>query len=553
MTADALSLADLVGDVDAFADHHWGRRPLVRASGLDFGDLLDVENAEALLLTSARRPTFRLVQDGERLPPERSTTPVRMGGATLDDVADVAKIAEAIGGGATLVLQALQRTWPPLIDFCRRLERELSHPVQANAYLTPAGARGLARHADEHDVLVLQSSGHKSWDVAGLGAITAAPGDVLYLPAHTEHSAEAQGEVSLHITIGILRVTYGHVLRRLLDRLDGVDLDAPLPVGFAAPDRSDALHDELTRQLREVAAAVARIDAGDVVQHEQRRATRWRSPLPRGQLQSILALDRIDASTVVVARADHPAELVDVDGGRVALCSSIARWRRRRRHERRSSTCFAARTRRWASSPASATPAARSSYGASSGKAGSASSIPDRPAALLCSPDGPEPAQPDRHVRRRDRHLPRPEPHRHDGHDRPERPAPPGGHVVRPDRREALLRDEGQEPEGREPSARPRIVCSVEAGLSYDQLRGVSIEGTATIIEDTDDDEYWAAGISVFERYQGEYSDETRPFVEMMMNKRVVVRVDPTRVRSWDHRKLDQGEMPIAGSTAQYL
>ena len=97
-----MSLAGLVGDVDAFADHHWGRRPLVRASGLDFDDLLDVGDAEALLLTSARKPTFRLVQDGERLPPERSTTPVRMGGAALDDVADVAKIAEAVAGGATL-------------------------------------------------------------------------------------------------------------------------------------------------------------------------------------------------------------------------------------------------------------------------------------------------------------------------------------------------------------------------------------------------------------------------------------------------------------------
>ena len=99
----------------------------------------------------------------------------------------------------------------------------------------------------------------------------------------------------------------------------------------------------------------------------------------------------------------------------------------------------------------------------------------------------------------------------------------------------------------------PRIVCAVEAGHSYDQLRGVSIEGTTTIIEDTTADEYWAAGISVFERYQGPFSEEMRPFVEMMMNKRVVVRVDPTRVRSWDHRKLEQGEMPVAGSTAQYL
>jgi PPOX class probable F420-dependent enzyme len=99
----------------------------------------------------------------------------------------------------------------------------------------------------------------------------------------------------------------------------------------------------------------------------------------------------------------------------------------------------------------------------------------------------------------------------------------------------------------------PRIVVSVEAGQSYDQLRGVSIEGEAVLIEDTTADEYWAAGISLFERYQGPYSEEMRPFVEMMMNKRAAVRVEPTRVRSWDHRKLGQGEMPVAGSTAQYL
>ena len=99
----------------------------------------------------------------------------------------------------------------------------------------------------------------------------------------------------------------------------------------------------------------------------------------------------------------------------------------------------------------------------------------------------------------------------------------------------------------------PTIVGMVEAGLSYDQLRGVSIEGTATIIDDLESDEYWAAGISVFERYQGPYNEEMRPFVEIMMNKRSVVRIDPIRVRSWDHRKLGQQAMPVAGSTAQYL
>ncbi len=97
----------------------------------------------------------------------------------------------------------------------------------------------------------------------------------------------------------------------------------------------------------------------------------------------------------------------------------------------------------------------------------------------------------------------------------------------------------------------PRISCSVEAGESYDQLRGVAIEGTATIIEDTSSDEYWAAAVSVFERYQGSYTEEMRPRVEQMMNKRIVIRVDPVRVRSWDHRKLGLPALPVAGSTAR--
>ncbi|MET0420288.1 MAG: PPOX class F420-dependent oxidoreductase [Acidimicrobiia bacterium] len=99
----------------------------------------------------------------------------------------------------------------------------------------------------------------------------------------------------------------------------------------------------------------------------------------------------------------------------------------------------------------------------------------------------------------------------------------------------------------------PRIVCMIEDGLTYDELRGVSIEGTATIISDPDSPEYWAAAVNHYERYQGEYTEEQRPIVETMMNKRVVVRVDPTRTRSWDHRKLGMAPMPLSGSTARHL
>jgi PPOX class probable F420-dependent enzyme len=96
------------------------------------------------------------------------------------------------------------------------------------------------------------------------------------------------------------------------------------------------------------------------------------------------------------------------------------------------------------------------------------------------------------------------------------------------------------------------IVAMVEAGDSYDQLRGVSIEGTATIIE-ADDDAYWAAAVNVYERYNGPYSEDQREILDFMMNKRIVIRIEPTRVRSWDHRKLGMAPMEVAGTTAQHL
>jgi hypothetical protein len=53
--------------------------------------------------------------------------------------------------------------------------------------------------------------------------------------------------------------------------------------------------------------------------------------------------------------------------------------------------------------------------------------------------------------------------------------------------------------------------------------------------------------VNVFERYYGPYSDDLKPVVETMLNKRVAVRVKSDRVRSWDHRKLG---MPSTGGPA---
>ena len=94
----------------------------------------------------------------------------------------------------------------------------------------------------------------------------------------------------------------------------------------------------------------------------------------------------------------------------------------------------------------------------------------------------------------------------------------------------------------------PRVSFLVEEGMTYDSLRGVSFEGVAEIHDDPDT--IFAVGVSVWERYNGPYTDDLRAAVDMMMNKRVAVRIRAHRVRSWDHRKLGLPAMPITGSTA---
>lgn len=96
-----------------------------------------------------------------------------------------------------------------------------------------------------------------------------------------------------------------------------------------------------------------------------------------------------------------------------------------------------------------------------------------------------------------------------------------------------------------------RLTVSIEAGFTYDQLRGVAIEGRGVIVDDPD--RLWDVGVSIWERYNGVYTEEVKPLVEFMLHKRVAIRLDVERTRTWDHRKLGMDPIPLDGSTAQYL
>lgn len=84
----------------------------------------------------------------------------------------------------------------------------------------------------------------------------------------------------------------------------------------------------------------------------------------------------------------------------------------------------------------------------------------------------------------------------------------------------------------------PRISCLVEDGDDYVELRGVSIRGRASLVEEYD--ALRALGAKVVSRMSGgvDLGELGDRIVDDQARKRVGVVVEPEHVASWDHSKL---------------
>jgi PPOX class probable F420-dependent enzyme len=82
----------------------------------------------------------------------------------------------------------------------------------------------------------------------------------------------------------------------------------------------------------------------------------------------------------------------------------------------------------------------------------------------------------------------------------------------------------------------PRVSCLVEAGEDYFDLRGLLIYGRARLIEDFD--AVVDVGTRVVRRMAAMPDEAVAGHVAQTARKRVAYVVEPTRVVSWDHRKL---------------
>jgi hypothetical protein len=244
---------------------------------------------------------------------------------------------------------------PPLGRLCRGLERVFLHPVQCNLYLTPPRAQGFRIHYDTHDVLILQVQGEKLWCYWPTPAIAFAnnrtpwenhrpqpqgepqsqmmqPGDVLYVPRGIMHDAASQGtQSSLHLTVGLLDVSWADAFRAALDVMDVQD--ASLRQSFptwrlAEGGISDALVQEARRRLGALGGtAVMEL----MSQRLLTQLARGQTPmLSRGLVKPIVSsADRLYLSDTVhhfvVPLPDGSAEWRWA-GGRLALTAQELAW-----------------------------------------------------------------------------------------------------------------------------------------------------------------------------------------------------------------------------------
>jgi lysine-specific demethylase/histidyl-hydroxylase NO66 len=332
MAATNAALRRCVGDERSFADRYWGRGPLLhRRTGARFDDLLSLSDVDHLVTgTLLRLPTVRLVKDGKPIPPSSYTRTITVGSRKVPETIRPERLLRKFSDGATIVLQVLHRQWTPVARFCRELEMTMTHPVQANAYITPATSRGFAVHHDAHDVFVLQSHGRKAWRVypavveperkdrrssgtrgdpgRPILEVELRPGDALYIPRGFPHDAEAREEVSVHLTVGILARTWVDVWRHVMkEAVDQPQFRENLPLGFARD--VDALAGEMAVRAGEFGSWLEKTAGEDAAASFAREYWSRRRPVLDGQLLQVARLGDIGPETRLRLR---PGSFFDV-------------------------------------------------------------------------------------------------------------------------------------------------------------------------------------------------------------------------------------------------
>ncbi|MGX7829804.1 JmjC domain-containing protein [Actinokineospora sp. 24-640] len=312
------ALARLAPDHDRLCEH-WEQKPLVSRNCGRFDEVFSLETLEQTLMNPALvSSTVRMMRRGDELDPALFSAGRERSTPGAERRLDPAAVLGLVADGATVVLEEIQSHCPTVAAFTDQIRAETGWQTYTTAFLTPPGSFGAPLHYDMTSVFVRQLHGSKRWRIGrptepwpvtawhtGMSLnfdeildITLDEGDCLYLPRGFHHIAEATEEPSLHLTIGMIPVTWAGVLHRLLDSGAPTELRSALPLGFHTMS-DDELHQSLTEQIDRACQHLRHIDRPVVAGLVRRMyfPTEVPNPSKPGDLRvALTSVDQLPAS-----------------------------------------------------------------------------------------------------------------------------------------------------------------------------------------------------------------------------------------------------------------
>ncbi|HVW11124.1 MAG TPA: cupin domain-containing protein [Bryobacteraceae bacterium] len=299
--------------VEAFLQHYEARQHfhVGRSSPGYYADLLSLADLDRILQSRQLPVGFvNVVKDGRRYPIEEWSRFVESARG-IHQIALSESLLQFYGNGATLILSQADALVPSLTETCRKLTRELGFPAQTNVYITPRNSTGFSKHSDDHDVLILQIAGRKTWRVyvPDPVEIELHSGDLLYIPRGMYHDARSCEDDSIHITLG-LRPVYAFELIQDLATLaaEREKFQKPMPPRFAGADAVQSFQAEFLAGLRTLAAEADfdKLAGFRTRDYAAREAAAW-----SGRFEDLRLLTLMTPDTVVCRRSEVPAEVAD--------------------------------------------------------------------------------------------------------------------------------------------------------------------------------------------------------------------------------------------------
>jgi hypothetical protein len=238
-------------------------------------------------------------------------------------------IGETLRAG-TLIVNGLHKLSAPVAVFTQAMAWLTMDSVKVNAYLTAGDAASFRMRADVHDVLVVQISGHKHWEIRGasrpfpvrddiepnreqpdvvLWSGTLAAGDVMLVPRGYWHVATRVGDGddghSLHLAVGIKRVTPLEWIKKLAEKAcanEKLRADSAVHRHFDGPQK-------LIREVGELAAAYPPA----VFERERRAEMPVRQHVP--YVPGLGPLEQVTAITAFPPHIDKQGDTLTVSAG----------------------------------------------------------------------------------------------------------------------------------------------------------------------------------------------------------------------------------------------